>query len=272
MFGKLLKYDLRSMWKQFALIWPAALVLAIVNRFTLPGMESTSVVGETTAGISMLVYVAVLMSMIILVIVFVIQRFYKGLLGDEGYLMHTLPVKPWQLIGSKLTCAMVVMIISCLVAMASILLMVPMNSWDFQLFWEEVTHMFDTMRKDYDINFLLIILELVVAMLINMAQAFLHLYLAMAIGHLFSKNRIAASVVAYVAISAAVSAISSALGTAAATANSGLYVPGEAPQMAADGLNAFQVTLLPSIALELAQAAIYYAATNYILKNKLNLE
>ena len=28
MFGKLLKYDFRSMWKQFAFIWPAALALA----------------------------------------------------------------------------------------------------------------------------------------------------------------------------------------------------------------------------------------------------
>ena len=31
MFGKLLKYDFRSMWKQFAFIWPAALALALVN-------------------------------------------------------------------------------------------------------------------------------------------------------------------------------------------------------------------------------------------------
>ena len=32
MFGKLLKYDFRSMLKQFAFIWPAALALALVNQ------------------------------------------------------------------------------------------------------------------------------------------------------------------------------------------------------------------------------------------------
>ena len=32
---KLLKYDFRAMWKQFSLIWGAALVLALVNRFVL---------------------------------------------------------------------------------------------------------------------------------------------------------------------------------------------------------------------------------------------
>ena len=38
----------------------------------------------------------------ILTIYFAI-RFYKNLYTDEGYLMHTLPVKPWMLIVSKLT-------------------------------------------------------------------------------------------------------------------------------------------------------------------------
>ena len=101
MFGRLVKYDFRSMFKQFGFIWPAALALALVNHFTINGLDSTSTVGETTAGISMLVYVAILMAMFIVALVFAIQRFFKGLLGDEGYLMHTLPVRPWQLIGAN---------------------------------------------------------------------------------------------------------------------------------------------------------------------------
>ena len=130
MFGKLLKYDFRSMFKQFAFIWPAALALALVNHFTVDGLDSTSTVGETTAGVSMLVYVAILMAMFIVALVFAIQRFYRGLLGDEGYLMHTLPVKPWQLIGSKLACALVVTVVNILVAILSILLIVPWAASD----------------------------------------------------------------------------------------------------------------------------------------------
>ena len=80
MFGKLLKYDFRSMLKQFAFIWPAALVLAVINRFTLNGLDSSSAVGETTAGITMLVYVAILVAMFAVTMIFVIQRFFKGLL------------------------------------------------------------------------------------------------------------------------------------------------------------------------------------------------
>ena len=91
MFGKLLKYDFRSMFKQFAFVWPAALALALVNHFTINGIESSSSVGETTAGIAMMIYVAILMAMFIIALIFTIQRFFKGLLGDESYLMHTLP-------------------------------------------------------------------------------------------------------------------------------------------------------------------------------------
>lgn len=48
MLGKLLKYDFRSMWKQFSVIWPAALILAFINRFTVFGIHNPggSVFGE----------------------------------------------------------------------------------------------------------------------------------------------------------------------------------------------------------------------------------
>ena len=133
MFGKLLKYDCRSMLKQFGFIWPAALALALINRFTLGGLDGSSAVGETAAGIAMLVYVAILMAMFVIAVIFVIQRFYKGLLGDEGYLMHTLPVKPWQLVASKLLTAVLATMASVLVAVGSIFLIAPMGWSDLQL-------------------------------------------------------------------------------------------------------------------------------------------
>lgn len=119
MLGKLLKYDFRSMGKQFAYVWPAVLVLALVNRFTLgsalyqgssdigvPGQlalvnrftlgntlyqvsSDIGVPGQLASGLVFFLYWAIIMAMMVLTLVFVIQRFFKGLLGDEGYLMHT---------------------------------------------------------------------------------------------------------------------------------------------------------------------------------------
>ena len=89
---KLLKYDFRAMWKQFSLIWGAALVLALVNRFVLFQDVDSALLSQD--GLFMFAFMAVIVAMFVIAIIFVVNRFSKGLLGNEGYLMHTLPVRP----------------------------------------------------------------------------------------------------------------------------------------------------------------------------------
>ena len=114
MLCKILKYDFRAMWKQFSIIWLAALVIALINRFTLPFQQADSTVGEGSPLLAMItisVFVGVMCAMFVVALIFVLTRFYQGLLGNEGYLMHTLPVKTWQLVLSKLICAVAAIVI-----------------------------------------------------------------------------------------------------------------------------------------------------------------
>ena len=264
MFGKLLKYDFRSMWKQFAFIWPAALALALVNHFTINGLDSTSTVGETTAGISMLVYVAILMAMFIVALVFAIQRFFKGLLGDEGYLMHTLPVRPWQLIGAKLVCAVVTTFLSVMVALLSILVIFP---WDREV----VGELFRGLRYVFThwniqaTHGIIGILEFCLMMMVSFATGFLQLYLSMSIGHLFSKNRVAFSVIAFIAINAVVSTLSGTLLLPLSDVLSDII-------NSMNGVTSFHAAMWTIIAGELVLSAIFFAGTEFILRKKLNLE
>lgn len=264
MFGKLLKYDFRSMWKQFAFIWPAALVLAVVNRFTLDGLDSSSSVGETTAGVAMLVYVAILMAMFIVAVIFTIQRFYKGLLGDEGYLMHTLPVKPWQLVASKLICAVVTTTVNVAVAILSMLLIIPWSKEDVQ----EVLQAFRYLFSHWNIQateMTVAVLEFALCTLVSLAVGYLHLYLAMALGHLFNKNRAAMSVAAFIALQVIVSI----LGNMLLPPITDLISPFVHNFQ---GLEGFHAAMWFGIAIELAASAVYFAGTNYILHHRLNLE
>ena len=264
MFGKLLKYDFRSMWKQFAFIWPAALVLAVVNRFTLDGLDSSSSVGETTAGVAMLVYVAILMAMFIVAVIFTIQRFYKGLLGDEGYLMHTLPVKPWQLVASKLICAVVTTAANVAVAILSMLLIIPWSKEDVQ----EVLQAFRYLFSHWNIQateMTVAVLEFALCTLVSLAVGYLHLYLAMALGHLFNKNRAAMSVAAFIALQVIVSI----LGNMLLPPITDLISPFVHNFQ---GLEGFHAAMWFGIAIELAASAVYFAGTNYILHHRLNLE
>lgn len=196
MLWKLLKYDFRSMGKSFALIWPAALVLALINHFTLPYDENLKEGSELLTVIMIIAFTAVLLAMFVAVMIFVIQRFYKGLLGDEGYLMHTLPVHPWQLVISKLVCAVVTALVSLAVAFFACILMVPIR-WGqvlriafFQDLWEGILHNPDAIV--YLLEFLLLVV-IALALVTTMA------YLSMAVGHLF-RRRVIMSVAAFIAL------------------------------------------------------------------------
>lgn len=196
MLGKLLKYDFRSMWKQFSVIWPAALILAFLNRFTMFGMDNPggSAFGEWMGVISMGLFGGVCFTMVILSAVFVLTRFYKGLLGDEGYLMHTLPVRSWQLVLSKLICALATTVVNGIVGILAMFLMMPLD-WD-EIFdtqlWQAVFH---NLAQQPDT--VLYFLEFLLLLLVMCAAMFMNFYLAMSIGHLFSRRRILMSVVAF---------------------------------------------------------------------------
>lgn len=278
MFGKLLKYDFRSMLKQFAFIWPAALVLALVNHFTMGGIVFGTIssadgpthiypISTTAAGISMLVYVAILIAMFVIALIFVIQRFYKGLLGDEGYLMHTLPVRTWQLIGSKLLCAVVTAFISVVVAILSVVLILP---WDDQIFREifqglryVITHW--SMGATHAA---LALLELCLFMMTSFATGYLQLYLAMAIGHLANKNRIACSVVAFIALNTVINALLGRL-LSPILDRVGDMIDGMGGMGNPAG---FHTAVWLGIAVELVFCAVHFAGTEFILRKKLNLE
>ena len=264
MFGKLLKYDFRAMWKQFAFIWPAALVLAVVNRFTLDGLGSSSSVGETTAGVAMLVYVAILIAMFIIAVIFTIQRFYTGLLGDEGYLMHTLPVKPWQLVASKLLCAVAATAVNVAVAILSMLLILPWDSGDLREVFQALQYLSSHWSME-SAQVIIAMLEFILFMLVSFAVGYLHVYLAMALGHLFNKNRAAMSVAAFIALQVIVSI----LGNMLLPPITDLISPFVHNFQ---GLEGFHAAMWFAIATELAASAVYFAGTNYILHHRLNLE
>ena len=253
MLWKLLKYDFRAMWKSFALIWPAALVLALVNHFTLPYDEGVVEANELLTMVLIIAFVSVLFAMFVAVMIFVIQRFYKGLLGDEGYLMHTLPVRPWQLVLSKLICAVVTSVVSMVVMLAACILMVPIR-WSqvlriafFRDLWEGLMANPDTV---------VYLLEFTLVCVMFLALAVTMAYLSMSIGHLF-RRRIIMSVVAFIGLDI--------LGTVYLDVLDRL----DLPNILNSGTHA---ALLGSAVMMLPLILLFTAGTIWILGHRLNLE
>ena len=266
MFGKLLKYDFRSMFKQFAFIWPAALAIALVNHFTLNSfVTSASETRQTISGIAVIVYVAILIAMFVVALVFACQRFYKGLLGDEGYLMFTLPVKPWQLIGSKLLCAVFTTFLSVVVALLSVLVLLPWDKEAFQEMFEGLHYIF-THWNIQALHIMLGFLEFCLMMMMSFAVGYLQIYLSLGIGHLFNKHRAVMTGVAFIGINAVVSTL---LGRFLSPAFDVIF---ENVNLIVDSSARFHSVMWIAIASELVLCAIYFVGTEFILRKKLNLE
>ena len=250
MLWKLLKYDFRSMWKQFAIVWPAALVIGLINRFTLDGRFTGSDVGGITSIITISLFIGVMCAMFVVSMVFVLSRFYQGLLGDEGYLMHTLPVRTWQLVLSKLICALAVCVLSTVVAALALtlLLVVPLNLKLFPAVFKGLFHNPDVVLQ---------LVEFFLVMLAGLAFLITMVYLSMAVGHLFSRRRKLMSVAAFFVLYILISVVSNLMDWSFL-----------APVL--DGSQHLEVLI--TLLLLLVPSGLFFAGTSYILKTHLNLE
>ena len=256
MLFKLLKYDFRAMWKQFSLIWGAALALALVNRFVLFRDTDNAILSED--GLFMLAFVAVIVAMFVIAVIFVVNRFSKGLLGNEGYLMHTLPVRPWQLVTSKLICGVVTWVGCGVVAFISPVLMLPLNLPDLLQFpfWSDI---FRGIMKHPGMlvlmaEFCMVFLSFIVLLVASM-------YLAMAVGHLFSRHRRLISIASFIGLYVLVGNVYDQVFS---------YRIVRALTNAAS-VNAYG-SMLVAIAIMLIPAIVFLAVTCWILEHKLNLE
>ena len=268
MLGKLLKYDFRSMWKQFSFVWPAALALGIINRFTLPITDSPvpgdwGAAREWMALISMTVFIGICLAMVVVTAVYVLTRFYRGLMGDEGYLMHTLPVKTWQLVLSKLLCALVTTAANMVVGLLAIFLMMPVGLRDildlelWQMIFRGILE-----KPGAVLEAALYLAEFFLLMLSMFALMFTMFYLSMAIGHLFSRRRVLMSVVAFFGLDILGNMLLSLLARVDTISHWVNWITFQSTH------SSFWV----GIGALLVPTVLMFLATSYILKNRLNLE
>ena len=216
MTGKLIKYEFRSGLRYIGIIWAALIVSAILLGVVLKVMST--IFPENPQGalnilelifelVFPLLYGAIFIAMIVITVFIVLMRFYKGLLGDEGYLMHTLPVKPWQLITSKGIVAGAVVVISIICAVISILILVGINDMNGLL---SVSKDFFEVLGD-EPRLILVMIEAVILMVVGVIKGIYQIYAAMSIGQLADKHRLLTSLGAYIGISVVLTMLASAL-------------------------------------------------------------
>jgi hypothetical protein len=194
MLSKLLKYEIKATGRIFLPIYSALLIFAVVNRFVQAFSQGQ---WQMPAVISMAVYIAIMVAMFVMTLIVMIQRFYKNLLSDEGYLMLTLPVRPWSHIVCKLLVSMLWIMASGMAALLSIMI-IALQKDSISALIREAVPFFQQVFAYVGSRIFLWSLEAAIGFLLSIVSGILIVYASIAIGHLFDNHKIFASFGAFV--------------------------------------------------------------------------
>jgi len=280
MLGKLLKYEFKYMSK---ICLPTLLImlgLCIAGRgITL--LVSLFAADVVTAALETLMfsgaYIAIIASSVVITIVTVV-RFYRNMTRDEGYLMFTLPASVSAHIGSKTLSALILELLSFLVAVVSGMLLLAISApGELANGWQTLREGLAQVALPASLPWLIV--ECVVLSLIAVVAETLKIYAAIALGHLAKKHRVLWAIVSYIGINIVLNFL---LGLSVERAVawdlfSGLVNPNFGVEFA-NGQWVFEGVGLAAgvtggaIVAEMLLCGVLFFLTRYILKRHLNLE
>lgn len=260
---KLLKYEWKACARTCLPLYGVLILMSLISRilYVIPKNASLDFM---LPAISSMLYMGVMMAAFVVTAVILIQRFYKNLLGSEGYLMFTLPVTVTQHLLSKTIIAVVMIALSGIAAFLSIGIFADMSFG---------TLFVDMIKGVARSGGLLFGLELLVLAVLGIADMALFVYMCMALGHLAGKHRLLMSVVWYVVLSTAVQVLLLLVMMGGGNA---------VPEPFVDWMKVWWSGITPMGAAHLMlrfccvfaliSDAVYFLVTRWILTHKLNLE
>ena len=277
MLGKLIKHELRDSGRTMLPFILVSLFLAVMAGLSMRAMEHQQEYSwfNIVFGIVIFLFVAGLMAVCIMSVVVVINRFRQNLLGDEGYLMFTLPVSVDQHIWAKLIVSAIWFLATALTCMLAVVLVLLCNVRTFDVDWSEVGYVMSELgRMMSQFGILHIVgycLELLVMFFVGACVSCLTFYCAMAIGYSFANRKVLLSILAFFGLDIFFSMLQSAL---IMLLNS---IPGV--ERFLDNLDLSRVGTAGSVHIVMlcwimylaVYAAVLYIPTRLLLKKKLNL-
>ena len=263
MLGKLMKYEMSAMGRILLPLYVALLFMSLVMGIVVNILD----VWAIFKGIVILLYSAVAIGAAIMTAILIVRRFYKNLLGNEGYLTFALPVTTGRHIWNKGITAIIWMTIGSIVGILSALIIIA-STGELRLL--EIGTMFSRVWELVGAKVLLYSVELLVVFFLSMAHTILQIYAAISLGHLWSNYRILGAILAYLGLSVAETIIFSSLGRIGI----GIGLMGDTSKLivALGDEGPFHLILLVLGVYSAIISVAYYVITHYILKNKLNLE
>ena len=277
MLGKLMKHEFRATARIMLPVMGAMVALALLANLSIRGLAGnlSDVPMLRILFVLIIIFFGVaVVATAVMSLVIMVSRFYRNLLKDEGYLMFTLPVSVHELIWSKLIVSLVWFLgTGLLIFLVMTLMALNLSHTNLQMIleqfpsWSEILGWLDEAGvRGQVITFLV---QIVLGTLIGIFAVCLHFYGAMALGHMFSKDKVLLSIVFFVGISFAFNLMEMGYGIVGFGLSDleNMDMSG-----AREGLSFVSTVIWHGIGLSAVQAAVMYLATFLGLKKGLNLE
>lgn len=272
MLSKLMYHEFKATRRVFFPAYGIMLALAVISSIFMLFSDL-----KTPLFLSLTAYVLSLFAVGVLSFVYMIVRFYKNLLCDEGYLMFTLPATPAQLIWSKCivsTIWMVVSTILCIITFIILILPIMFGTYvqsGFPLL-QAISLGFQRLTQSFGIHLMTIPILLIILGIMYIANSCMHIYACLAIGGLFNKHRLGAAVGAFIVFAIAWNIILNRLfsiGSKIFTAFSWDLFSYPAFM---SGVSSSYLFILCSIVVVIVCMLVNFCITNYLFKRHLNLQ
>jgi len=263
MLTKLLQYEGKTTARVLLPIGGGVAVFSLMTgimNFLLDRPNMPNLV-DGLRGLVVVVAVLALMFSIAACIFVNIQRFYK-LLGEQGYLMFSLPVPVWQHIAAKLICA----ILWGVACVPYLILCSVLMSLDFS--WVSVIGELFQINLSQVPTVLLVLLMLLAAAICG----FLHIYLCCVVGAQFGQQRLLATIISYFVLGFVEQMVGTVLMVLLVnTAAESYTLMTWSQAFFQDGTGFMNMVLVIILALLVLFSALLWAVVQWFMTRRLNL-
>ncbi|MDR1194383.1 MAG: hypothetical protein LBK98_09515 [Peptococcaceae bacterium] len=190
MLTKLWLYEMRACGRILLPLYGALILLSLLLGFL--GRFSNDAFGVILP-ILLIIFFGLLVAIFFVTLILLIQRFWRNLLKSEGYLMFTLPVSAYQLVGAKLLSACCWFILGGIAVSVAMLALFLQQDFDmvrlfFRDFYDGALVFIAPWRANGATVYQL--LQFLLIGLSNMAQQILTLYAALSISQIPNRFRV----------------------------------------------------------------------------------
>lgn len=209
MLRKLFKYEFKNTAKLMLTIYGIFIVSTLISTIGLStdamqaDVESMPLVFQLLFFAVMMLYVLSMFALFLVTFVYVCIHFYKTMYSDQGYLTHTLPVKPMTLFNVKLTTAWGWMMGSMALFVLSIFIMM-LGATKGELITANLDIPIALISEQFELVFGMKIVPFIFMMIVLMAFScvsyLLMVYASISIGQLFNQHKIVMAIVAGIVI------------------------------------------------------------------------